>query len=67
MSTPIEYMETPELIMELKKRFDEMAFIGYTARTKTDDSYSISVKSTLHGTFGMIEILKRAAEAQAED
>jgi len=67
MSTPIEFMETDELLHELKKRFDEMMFIGFQAKTNSSDSYSISVKSTLHGSFGLIEILSRAAEAQAEE
>jgi IS5 family transposase len=67
MSTPIEFMETDELLHELKKRFDEMMFIGFQAKTSSSDSYSISVKSTLHGSFGLIEILSRAAEAQAEE
>jgi len=63
MSTPIEFMETDELIRELKSRFDEMMFIGYKLCKKTEDNYSISVKSTMHGSYGMIEILKRATEA----
>lgn len=67
MSTPIEYMETDELLQELKKRFDELLFIGYTAKTKSEDSYNIAVKSTLHGSFGLIEVLSRATEAHAED
>lgn len=67
MSTPIEFMETDELLHELKKRFDEMMFIGFQSKTNSSDSYSISVKSTLHGSFGLIEILSRAAEAQAEE
>lgn len=67
MSTPIEFMETDELLHELKKRFDEMMFIGFQSKTNSSDSYNISVKSTLHGSFGLIEILSRAAEAQAEE
>jgi lipid A disaccharide synthetase len=67
MSTPIEFMETDELIHELKKRFDEMLFIGYQAKKKNEDNYSISVKSTLHGSYGLIEVLTRATDAHAED
>jgi len=67
MSTPIEFLETDELIHELKKRFDEMLFIGYTKKTKSEDNYTISVKATTHGGYGMIEILKRAADAHGED
>lgn len=67
MSTPIEYMETSELVHELKKRFDEMMFIGFHAKSKSTDNYHIAIKSTLHGAFGMIEVLSRAADAHAED
>lgn len=67
MSTPIEFMETDELLHELKKRFDELMFIGFRSKSKSEDNYSICVKSTMHGSFGLIEILKRAAEAQAEE
>lgn len=67
MSTPIEYMETDELIHELKKRFDEMMFVGYHAKKKNEDNYSICVKSTMHGSFGLIEVLKRATEAEAAE
>lgn len=63
MSTPIEFMETDELLRELKNRFDELMFIGYKATKKTEDNYSISVKSTMHGSLGLIEVLKRATEA----
>jgi hypothetical protein len=67
MSTPIEYMETDELILELKKRFDEMLFIGFVAKTKSEDNYSICVKSTMHGSFGLVEVLSNAIQAQAEE
>jgi hypothetical protein len=67
MSTPIEFMQTDELIHELKKRFDEMLFIGYSAKTKSEDNYSISVKSTLHGSYGLIEVLTRATDAHSEE
>lgn len=67
MSTPIEFMQTDELIHELKKRFDEMLFIGYSAKTKSEDNYNISVKSTLHGSYGLIEVLTRATDAHAEE
>jgi hypothetical protein len=42
-------------------------FIGFRAKSKSEDNYSICVKSTMHGSFGLIEILKRAAEAQSEE
>lgn len=64
MSTPIDYMTTDELLFELKKRFKEMVFVGYKEQSNRDDSYSICVKSTLHGTYGLIEVLTRAADAQ---
>jgi hypothetical protein len=67
MSTPIEFMETDELLKELKNRFDELLFIGYQAKKKNEDNYSISVKSTLHGSYGLIEVLTRATDAHAED
>lgn len=67
MATPLEYMDTDELLHELKKRFDEMMFIGYKAKTKQEDNYSIMVKSTMHGSFGLIEVLTRATEAQHEE
>lgn len=67
MSTPIEYMETQELLHELKRRFDEMLFIGYAASTKHIDNYTINIKGPLHGTFGMIEVLRRAADAHVEE
>jgi hypothetical protein len=67
MSTPIDYMTTDELLLELKKRFNEMLFVGYKEHPKKDDSYSICVKSTLHGTYGLIEVLTRAADAQEAD
>jgi lipid A disaccharide synthetase len=66
MSTPIEYMETDELLQELKKRFDELMFIGYKQQTKREDSYQIAVKSSLHGSYGLIEVLTRATEAHDE-
>jgi hypothetical protein len=67
MSTPIEFMETQELVHELKKRFDEMMFIGFNQKSKHSDSYHIAIKGTLHGAFGMIEVLTRAADAHVED
>jgi hypothetical protein len=42
-------------------------FVGYKEHPKKDDSYSICVKSTLHGTYGLIEVLTRAADAQEAD
>lgn len=65
--SPIEYMTTEELLKELKKRFDELLFVGYNSKTKGEDSYKIAVKATLHGSFGLIEILSRAADAQVEE
>ena len=67
MSTPIDYMTTDELLLELKKRFDELLFVGYSTAPKKEDSYSICVKSTMHGTYGLIEVLTRAADAHSED
>lgn len=67
MSTPIEYMETDELIQELKKRFDEMLLIGYNCKKKNEDNYSICAKSTMHGSYGLIEVLSRAIEAEAQE
>jgi hypothetical protein len=67
MSTPIEFMETDELLQELKKRFDELLFIGYRAKSKGEDNYSIAVKSTLHGSYGLIEVLTRATDNHAEE
>jgi hypothetical protein len=67
MSTPIEYMTDDELIHELKRRFDEMVFVGFSTKGKNSDNYSICVKSTMHGTFGLIEVLSRAAEAQMDE
>jgi len=67
MTTPIEYMDTDELLQELKKRFEEMLFIGYNSKKKGEDCYSIAVKSTLHGSYGLIEVLTRATDAHAED
>lgn len=67
MSTPIEFMETDELLHELKKRFDEMLFVGYKNSKKDADSYSISVKSSLHGSYGLIKVLERAADAHSEE
>lgn len=67
MNTPIEYMETDELLQELKKRFEELLFIGYRSKTKGEDNYSIAVKATLHGSYGLIEVLTRATDAQAEE
>ena len=67
MSTPIEFMETQELVHELKKRFDEMMFIGFQPKSNHADNYHIAIKSTLHGAFGMIEVLSRAADAHVED
>jgi lipid A disaccharide synthetase len=65
VSTPIEYITTKELVDELKKRFDEMAFIGFAVKTSKEDGYSICIKSTMHGAFGLINVLAKAAEAEA--
>ena len=67
MATPSEYMETQELLHELKKRFDEMMFIGFQPKNKSIDNYHITIKTTLHGAFGLIEVLNRAADAHVED
>lgn len=67
MSTPIEFMETQELLHELKRRFDEMMFIGFTVSTKHIDNYTINIKGPLHGTYGLIEVLRRAADAHVEE
>lgn len=67
MSTPIEFMETQELLHELKKRFDEMMFIGFTAQTKVVDNYTVVIKGSLHGSYGLVEVLTRAADAHAEE
>lgn len=67
MSTPIDYMTNEELLAELKKRFEEMAFIGYANRKNKEDTYAICVKSSLHGGFGLIDILRKAADAQENE
>lgn len=67
MSTPIDYMTNEELLTELKRRFEEMAFVGYTNRKNKEDTYAICVKSSLHGGYGLIEVLKRAADAQENE
>lgn len=68
MSTPIDYMTTEELLHELKKRFDEMLFIGYEIKNKKGgDTYHISCKATMHGGFGLVEVLTRAIEAQEDE
>jgi hypothetical protein len=65
MSTPIEYITTEEIITELKKRFDELAFIGFAVRSKKEDGYTICFKTSMHGAFGLTHILSKAAEAEA--
>jgi hypothetical protein len=60
-------METDELLHELKKRYEEMLFIGYRAKGKGEDNYSIAVKASLHGSYGLIEVLTRATDAQSEE
>lgn len=67
MSTPIDYMTNDELLLELKKRFDELAFVGYTYHKGKQDTYAICIKSSLHGGYGLLEVLKRAADAQEEE
>jgi hypothetical protein len=44
-----------------------MLFIGFVAKTKSEDNYSICVKSTMHGSFGLVEVLSNAIQAQAEE
>ena len=63
MNTPIDYLTTTELINELRSRFEEMAFIGY-CRKKNEDNYVIRVKATVHGTYGLIDVLRNAADSQ---
>jgi len=62
MSTPLEYLETSELLEELKNRFPEMAFVGYVATNKKidSDSYQICIKSSTHGSLGLAKILENA-------
>jgi Fe-S oxidoreductase len=61
-------MTTEELLHELKKRFDEMLFIGYEIKNKKGgDTYHISCKATMHGGFGLVEVLTRAIEAQEDE
>jgi hypothetical protein len=63
MNTPIDYLTTPELINELRNRFDEMVFIGYRRKNK-EDNYVIRVKASVHGTYGLLEVLRNAADSQ---
>jgi hypothetical protein len=63
MNTPIDYLTTAELVAELRTRFEEMAFIGYR-RNKNEDNYVIRVKATVHGTYGLLEVLRNAADSQ---
>ena len=63
MNTPIDYLTTSELVTELRTRFDEMAFIGYR-RKGNEDNYVIRVKATVHGTYGLLEVLRNAADSQ---
>lgn len=58
-------MTTEELITELKKRFDEIAFIGFAVKSKKEDGYMICFKTSMHGAFGLTHILSKAAEAEA--
>lgn len=63
MSTPIEFMSTGEILKELKNRHDEMVFVGYQSQTKDKDSYTVIAKGTMHGTLGLIEFVRQAAES----
>lgn len=63
MSTPIEFMSTGEILKELKNRHDEMIFVGYQSKTKDEDSYTLVAKGTMHGTLGLIEFVRQAAES----
>lgn len=63
MSTPIEFVDTKELVKELKSRFDELVFVGYSNKGSRHNNYHLAFKTSMHGAYGLIEVLKQAADS----
>ena len=59
----LDFIPSDQLILELKKRYDDFVFVGNQKRTGTVDDYVVSFKGTYHGILGLCEMARIAAEA----
>ena len=62
----LDFVPSDQLILELKKRYDDFVFLGNKKMTGTVDDYVVSFKGTYHGILGLCEMARLAAEAGGE-
>lgn len=59
---PIEYFTTKELLDEIRKRFDDVVFVGYTSKTDKDDNYTFFMKGSIHSVHGLASMMHQMLE-----
>lgn len=65
--TPLELVQTIDLLTEVFNRFDECLFVGYKDHSDTSDHYQIALMASAHGGHGLVELARKAAEANERD
>jgi len=64
---PIEYFTTKELLDELRKRFDEIVFVGYANKTSKDDNYTFFMKGSMHSVHGLAAMMQKMIQGAAQN
>lgn len=59
---PIEFFTTKELLDEIRKRFDDVVFVGYASKTTKDDNYTFFMKGSIHSVHGLASMMQQMLE-----
>ena len=57
---PIEYITTPALLKELRKRHDTMVFLAASNRTNDVEDVTVAFEGAFHSVLGLVELGKYA-------
>jgi len=57
---PLEYIPTPNLLKELRKRHDTMVFLAASNRTHDVEDVTVAFEGPFHSILGLVELGKHA-------
>lgn len=65
--TPLEFAQTKDLLDEIRRRFDDVLFVGYQEKTNTLSDYVLFLQGSHHGVLGLLSMAKMASERVVHD
>lgn len=59
----LSYVPSEDMLRELRRRFDEMIFLGSTKRTKQVEDLTVLFSGSYHACIGLVEVGRMAIQA----